>query len=68
MKGRYYHKTERKQDFSKLITDAEKAKLLYFESHEFRQFVYAHDENHPNTPLETVYRAYQKDGLQLSLF
>ena len=69
MKGRYYHhKTERKQDYSKLFTDAEKAKLLYFESHEFREFVYAYDANVPDTPLEVVYRAYQTDSLQLSLF
>lgn len=67
MKRRYYPKTK-KENYSKLFTDAEKAKLLYFESREFREFVYAYDANCPNTPLESVYRAYQTDKLQLSLF
>ena len=70
MKGRRYHttKTERKQDYSKLFTDTEKAKLLYLESHEFRQFVYDFDNRYPNTPLEDVYKVYSEGSLELSLF
>lgn len=65
---RYYPKKEKKQDYSKLFTNTEKAKLLYFESHEFRMFVYAHDDNHTNIPLEQLYEMYNEGSLQLSLF
>lgn len=68
MKRRYYRNTEKKQDYSKLFTDKERAKLLYFESHEFRQFVYDFDNRYPNTPLEDVYKVYSEGSLELSLF
>lgn len=67
MKRRYYYpKTEKKQDYSKLVTDAEKAKLLYFESHEFREFVYANET--PETTLAQLYKVYTEGSFQLSLF
>ena len=64
---RYYPKTK-KQDYSKLFTEEEKAKLLYFENHDFRMFVYSHDEHDSVLSLTDLYKIYTEGSMQLSLF
>ena len=64
---RHYPKTK-KQDYSKLFTDAEKAKLAYFEDHNFRLFVYEQDERKSGLSLTELYKVYTDGGMQLSLF
>lgn len=64
---RHYPKTK-KQDYSKLFTEEEKAKLLYFESHDFRIFVYGQDERKTGLSLTELYKVYTEGSMQLSLF
>lgn len=64
---RHYPKTK-KQDYSKLFTEEEKAKLEYFENHEFRMFVYEQDERKTGLSLTELYKVYTNGSLQLSLF
>ena len=64
---RHYPKTK-KQDYSKLFTEEEKAKLEYFENHDFRMFVYSHDEHDSGLSLTELYKIYTEGSMQLSLF
>ena len=64
---RHYSKTK-KQDYSKLFTEDEKAKLEYFENHDFRMFVYEQDERKTGLSLTELYKVYTEGSMQLSLF
>ena len=45
-----------------------KAKLEYFESHDFRMFVYEQDERKTGLSLAELYKVYTEGSMQLSLF
>jgi len=62
-KFRYYPK-EKKQDYSKLFTGEEQAKLQYIGNSDFRTFV----NEHTGASLAELHEVYTKGGLQLSLF
>ena len=68
MRNYHYHPKTKKQDYSKLFTDEEKAKLEYFESHDFRMFVYEQDERKTGLSLAELYKVYTEGSMQLSLF
>ena len=72
MVNKYKHLFKPRPNFRVLLTDAEKAKLLYNRDMAFRRFV---DEWNADIPellawtLSDFYHAYQRGGdLQLSLF
>ena len=69
MKGkRYFYKPEKKQDYSKLFNDEDKAQLLYFRDAEFRKYVDKNTDDTQTISFGDLYRAYQWGGVQLSLF